>query len=250
MHSRNQVLLPRLDTKFAYFLWLLLGDGYVADLRVSLLYLVGHLVDERDFYDRLVVPLVSKLFGLRAHACIRRGQQAYAIQIHSINLIQYLRSEIGFSTRGMPKVVPQIILASSAAIKRAFLAGLFDADGCLVFAMSHGSFRYPRIEIKSVDKSIIEAVCKMLSDLGFRATIRKSAESWVASVNGEAQLEKWMTYIGSHNIKHLSKYLLWKESGFCPPHTSMPERLCMLRLNPDNFYHALLGRTGIDVNSF
>ncbi|HEV2226075.1 MAG TPA: LAGLIDADG family homing endonuclease [Nitrososphaerales archaeon] len=242
--------MSRLDTKFAYFLGLLLGDGYVGDLRVSLLYLVGHLVDERDFYDRLVVPLVSELFGLRAHAYVRRGQQAYALQIHSINLIEYLRSKIGFSIRGMSKVVPKVVLASSAAIKKAFLAGLFDADGCLVFAKSHGSYRYPRIEIKSVDKSIIETVCKMLRDLGFRATIRKSAESWVASVNGEAQLEKWMSHIGSHNIKHLSKYLLWKESGFCPPHTSMPERLHMLHLNPDNFYHALVGRTGIDVNSF
>jgi len=222
MHRRNQVFLPRLDTKFAYFLGLLLGDGYVGDLRVSLLYLVGHLIDERDFYDRLVIPLVSKLFGLRPHAYIRRGQQAYALQTHSINLITYLKSEIGFSTRGTRKVVPQIILASSAAIKRAFLAGLFDAVGCLVFAKSHGSYQYPRIEIKSVDRSIIEAVYKMLGDLGFRATIRKSAESWVASVNGEAQLEKWMTDIGSHNIKHLSKYLFWKESGFCPPHTSVP----------------------------
>ncbi len=250
MRHRNQLLLPRLDTTLAYFLGPLPGDGYVGDIHVSLLYLVGHLVDERDYYDRLVIPLVSKIFGLRPHAYIRRGQLAYALQIHSIKLIEYLRSEIGFSTRGMPKVVPQIILASSAAIKRAFLAGLFDADGCLVFAKSHGSYRYPRIEIKSVDKSIAGAVHRMLCELGFRATIRKSAESWVVTVNGDAQLEKWMTSIGSHNIKHLSKYLVWKEFGSCLPHTTMPERLEALHLNLDNFYPTLLERTGIDINFF
>lgn len=251
MPRRNQVLLPRLDTTLAYFLGLLLGVGYVGDTRVSLIYLVGHLIDERDYYDRLVIPLITKLFGLHPHSYIRKGQLAYAVQLHSINLIEYLRSEIGFPTHGSPKVIPQIILNSSDAIKRAFLAGLFDSDGCLVFSLkSYGSYRYPTLEIKSVDKSIIQAVCKMLNELGFRSPIRRSAESWVASVNGEAQLQKWMSSIGSHNIKHLSKYLLWKERGTCPPHTTMPERLKALNLSLDTFYPTLLERTGIDINSF
>jgi len=209
MPRRHLVLLPQLDTRFAYFLGLLLGDGYVGDIRDSLLYMVGHLIDERDYYDRLVIPLISKLFGLYPHTYVKKGQLAYAINFYSINLIKYLRSEIGFPVHDLPKVVPRIILVSSEAIKKAFLAGLFDADGCLVFSLkSYGSYCYPTIEIKSVDKSIIEAVFTMLGELGFRATIRKSAESWVASVNGKAQLQKWMTSIGSHNIKHLSKYLL------------------------------------------
>jgi intein/homing endonuclease len=251
MSRRHQVLLPQLDTTLAYFLGLLLGDGCIGDTRNSLFYMVGHLIDERDYYDRLVIPLITKLFGLQPHSYVKRGQLAYAVSFHSINLIEYLTSEIGFPAPDLPKTVPGTILGSSEVIKRAFLAGLFDADGCLVFSLkSYGSYRYPTIEIKSVDKSIVESVFTMLGELGFRATIRKSAESWVASVNGEAQLEKWMTSIGSHNIKHLSKYLVWKNCGSCPPYTNVPERLKTLHLNLDSFYPALLERTKIDINSF
>jgi intein/homing endonuclease len=249
--ANRQVILPRLDAAFAYFLGLLLGDGYVGDERNSVIYLVGHLTDEREYYDRVVIPLISRLFGIHPYSYVRKGQQAYAVHFKSNLLVEYLRSEIGFPIRGVTKLIPRVVMNSPTCIKKAFLAGMFDSDGSLFFSLkSYGSYRYPTVEIKSVDKSIVEDLAELLGELGLRASLRRSAESWVVAVYGDAQLRKWMDLIGSHNIKHLSKYLLWKKSGSCPPHTSMPERLEALRLDKESFYPALLERTGIDVSSF
>lgn len=247
----KQVTLPKLNSRFAYFLGLLLGDGCLGAMRAPVIHLVGDLIDERDYYDRIVVPLISRLFGRNPHPHIKKGQQAYAVEFYSRQLVEYLVSEIGFPGQGMPKSIPQIIRTSSAKIKRSFLCGLFDADGSLIFSLkSYGSYCYPAVEIKSVDRTIIEVAREMLLGLGLRATIRKSAESWVVSVNGTVQLERWMKLIGSHNIKHLSKYLLWRNAGPWFPHTKTPERLMALHLNYENFYHELQSRTGLDALSF
>jgi hypothetical protein len=51
-------------------------------------------------------------------------------------------------------------------------------------------------------------------------------------------LEKWMSEIGFHSSKHLTKYSLWKKYGFCPAKTSTPERILMLegKLDPHSWY--------------
>ena len=247
----RRVTLPAIDERFAYFLGFLLGDGCLGRLSDPYLKLVGDLVDERDYYDRFLVPLILGLFGIGVRPRIKKGQQAYEIAFARKQLIEYLVSKIGFPGWGEAKFIPEVIRKSSDAVKCAFLSGLFDADGTLVFSLkTYGSYCYPTVEIKSVDLSIVNTTKEMLTQLGFMASIRKSAESWVVSVNGIAQLEMWMKLIGSHNIKHLSKYFLWKEHGSCPPYTKLPERLSSLHLNPESFYYALKTKMGIDALSW
>ncbi len=247
----RQIVLPELNESLAYFLGFLLGDGFLGAIIKPVIYFSGDLIDELDFYTRVVIPLISRLFGRDTHTHVKKGQQAFGVAFNSRQLIEHLTSNIGYPEHGSPKLIPRIIRNASPNIRRAFLCGLFDADGTLVFSLkSYGSYCYPTIEIKSVDRAIADAAREMLIELGFKATIRKSAESWVVSLNGEALLERWMKLIGSHNIKHLSKYLLWKEYGSCPPHTRVPERLIALHLDYERFYPELSSRTGINALSF
>lgn len=247
---RVGVVLPSLNRAFAYFLGFLLGDGFVGDKHNHLIYLVGHLTDERDFYDRVMVPLVKDLFNIAPRAFVKPGQDAYAVCFGSVQVVRYLKA-IGFPLVAFRKFIPEVILRASPEIIRSFLQGLFDADGCLVFARrNYKTHRYPTIEIKSVHKEVADCVARMLTELGFRAPVRKSAESWVVSINGDAQLDKWMTEIGSRNIKHLSKLLVYRRFGSCPAHTTTPERLRKLAVGFEGFYLALLKETGINVLSF
>jgi intein/homing endonuclease len=247
---RVGVVLPSLGRPFAYFLGFLLGDGFASENYNHLVYLVGHLTDERDYYDRVIVPLIKELFNIEPRAFVKKGQDAYAVCFGSVQVIAYLK-KIGFPLIAFQKFIPNPILGSSPEIIRAFVQGLFDADGCLVFSKkNYKTYRYPTVEIKSVHKEVADCVVTMLKDLGFRASVRKSAESWVANVNGNEQLEKWMADIGSRNIKHLSKFLLYRRIGSCPPHETTPERLQKMGLGLENFYLALSRETGINVLSF
>ena len=247
---RSGVALPSLNRPFAYFLGLLLGDGYASEDYNHLVYIVGHLTDERDYYDRVIVPLVERLFNIRPRAFVKKGQDAYAVSFGSVQVVKHLK-EMGFPLVAFQKFIPDIIRRSPDGILRAFLQGLFDADGCLVLSKkTYKTHSYPTVEIKSVHRNLIACVVEMLRGLGFRATLRKSAESWVASVNGRKQVDKWMLEIGSRNIKHLTKFLLFKRTGLCPPHTTTPDRLEMMGLGYEGFYRALLRETGIDVLSY
>lgn len=195
--DQRQVKLPRVDGSFAYFLGVLLGDGSVGSPSRPIIYLVGHSIDERDYYDKVIIPLITKLFGIKPYSYLRKGKLAYATHFRSRSLVEYLASKIEFPTQGRTKFIPGLIRNSSPEIKRAFIAGLFDSDGCLVLSKkTYRTYCYPTVEIKSINKPVISYVSETLKELGFRASIRKSAESWVSSVNGSEELDRWMSLIG------------------------------------------------------
>jgi len=52
------------------------------------------------------------------------------------------------------------------------------------------------------------------------------------------QVNKWFDMISSKNPKHLTKYQVWKEFGFCPPHTTLDQRKQILKkeISPYSFY--------------
>ncbi len=52
---------------------------------------------------------------------------------------------------------------------------------------------------------------------------------------GKEQLELWMKKIGFNSRKHLTKYLVWKKFGFCPPNTTLPERELILKGELDSY---------------
>ena len=60
---------------------------------------------------------------------------------------------------------------------------------------------------------------------------------------GEKNLKLWMDKINFNNFKHLSKYLIWKQYGFCPPKTNLKQREEILseKLDPYSFYKNGLG---------
>ena len=235
-----------MTTRFAYFLGVLLGDGSLGGLLRPTVYLVGHLIDERDYYDRVIIPLMAGLFNVSPYSYVRKGQQAYATHFKSKRVVEFLASTLGFPTHGSAKFIPVALLRGSGGVIKALICGLFDSDGCLVFSKKHREiYSYPTIEIKNVSKSMILEIVGILRELGFRASMRKSAESWVAAVNGDVQVDQWMKRIGSRNIKHLSKYLLWKRQGSVQPHTHTPQRLELLHLDYDGFFRALKVETEV-----
>lgn len=219
-----------MSEKFAYFLGVLLGDGSVGSVRRATIYLVGDLVEERGFYDYFLIPLVKELFKINPYSYVRKGKSAYAIHFKSKRLVEYLVSGLGFPNEGMEKYLPKSITLFPERIRLAFIRGLFDADGTIVFSQkTYPSHQYPTVEIKTVSYRLGLSVKQILVTAGFRASLNRSAESWIVRINGSEMLELWMEKVGSRNAKHLTKYLVWKKNGFCPPKTTLLLRMALLR---------------------
>jgi intein/homing endonuclease len=180
----------------------------------------------------------------------------YAIFMRVSRICDFL-NEVGFpiGRKALIARVPKIIVDADEDVQKAFLRGYFDADGCLSFerklkgravAFKRTYHYYPRITLASISKGLISTDIKqMLENVDTRYNIRKRKlgekekhESYLAVVNGAIQLESWMRKIGSSNPVHITKYNVWKRFGFCPPKTTLNQRLAMLtgKLDPKIFY--------------
>ncbi len=225
------VNIPELSPEFAYFLGLLLGDGSVMESKPTIA-LTGHEVDEEEFCMNVLLPLITTLFGFTPRVYKPRGIHAYRIMFDSRKLVTFLIHEIGFPHGQAPKRIPEVILTASLETQIAFVRGLFDADGSVIFSKkTYSQYSYPSVETKSTSRPVLSEIEPILSRLGFRVSIGRSVESHVLRINGREMLDRWFEVVGSKNIKHLSKYRVWKKLGYCPPQTNVPNRLALLQGN-------------------
>lgn len=221
--------IPRLGLPLAYFLGYFLGDGYTSAAGNRIIGMSCHSIDEEHFCRMILVPLITKLFGIRP-SVHKKNQNAFAITFVSKKVLSYLTSEISIPLGQAKKTVPGWVAQSSMKTKVAFIRGLFDADGSLIFSRkTYPKEIYPSLELKSVDHDILEWVAGVLLELGFRVSLGRSVEIWVLRINGREMLTRWMKKIGTENLKHTSKYEVWQRLGYCPSGTTVPERLRLLR---------------------
>jgi len=153
------------------------------------------------------------------------------------------------------RVPTTIMETNDMAIRKAFLRGYFDADGCMSFEkgfhVKNSKFKrthhyYPRIAMASVSRDLIYLDIKfLLESINFRCRIhddkprgKTKRTTYVLVLKGSQQFERWMLEIGSSNPVHLTKYQVWKKFEFCPTRTTLAQRLAMLssELDPEFFY--------------
>jgi hypothetical protein len=62
-------------------------------------------------------------------------------------------------------------------------------------------------------------------------------------LSGWDGINAWLERFGLANAKHLSKLLIAQKYGYCPPHTSLDERLAIIagEIDPETFYGQRLG---------
>lgn len=206
----------------------MLRDGCTSEKKPAI-QMVCHAIDEKEFCLHFVLPMIRRLFRVKPTLYKKKGKLAYGMSFGSRALISHLADKYDFPLGEAPKRVPPPILQASLGIQKHFVRGLFDADGTLVFSKkTYSKHQYPSIELKNKHREFLLEVERMLDGLGFRTSIGKSVESWVLRINGREMLILWMRVIGSANLKHTSKYLVWRKSGYCPPATTVPERLGLL----------------------
>jgi len=249
---RTGVKVPtKLDSDLAYFLGIHLGDGNMENCRkyyYSLEY-SGHLIDEYDFYTIQITHLFKKLFNkdLRLYKVFREEGNFLRLCTQSKAIFTFLNTSIGVVYG--PKIqagIPFILKQSPYVLD--FLKGFADADFSLAFKKRDKDLHYyPVISIQSSNTKLIVEINDLLKKNGFQTythlnfpkkRYEKIHISNELDLNGVEELNKWIKLIGFNSRKHLTKYLVWKKYGFCPPYTTLPQREQILKreLDPYSFY--------------
>ncbi|MFQ6129787.1 MAG: LAGLIDADG family homing endonuclease [Candidatus Hadarchaeaceae archaeon] len=216
----------------------LLGDGYVYykpphhHIEIS-----GNATDDRPYLEnylsKLLQNLVSKEIHLYEH--YDRKGKSIRLTVYSKELVTYLINEIGL-VYGKKKAeiaeIPKQLFRARWNKTKLILRGFVDTDGCLFFCQK-GTYKkhsYPMIEMRSASPKLLNQFQNLLQSNGFNPRLRsvksryKSKASYLY-LSGEKQLSKWIYEIGFRNPKHMTKYQVWKQIGYCSPGTALKERL-------------------------
>jgi len=231
--------------KHAEFVGLHFGDGSLIwrkgtnRLRFQLR---GDATTDRDHYEKFVIPLCNELIGVPilgrpVNTVFDKNRNCFGVYLESAKLNDFFE-ELGVPIGVKGELsIPQWI-KSNSDFSKAFIRGMFDTDGGMFFRRNNtAKSRLQKVihaNICSTSKVLIQEISNHLSEFQIKhyLIIRKKS-------NGEKNaylidtykphVEKFMTIIGSHNPKHISKYRIWQKYGFCPSRTTPTQRQQILK---------------------
>lgn len=197
------ITIPKLDTDIAWFFGLLFGDGYVYpnfendgfNAAVSISVHIDDVVIANKAKE------VLERFGV--NVTIQKASGNWAnVRATSKQLAWYLSK---FKTANAELKTPDFILNGTKEIRAAFLAGLFDADGC--------SKNRPKILVASVYESFSKEIQNIYASLSIptRHEIKKDyeqriAKGWQPIYNLRLVGERSITMCEQIVMPHSKKY--------------------------------------------
>ncbi len=261
-------MLVKRNANTAELVGLSFGDGgltYRKNSNRVKFQLRGDLREEKENYVCYIAPLFNKeimipLFNRKVGFVFNKRKNFYGISVESVNIekpLNYLGIPSGVKEE---LFIPDWIKEKEVYLKR-FVRGFFDTDGTIYcqrnYSIKNNRFHTQiKISLTSTSKNLIEEIYKILKSLNFKCYILKRnsyigpdgfvrKNSFTLRLGGGIQINKWFDKIGSKSQKHLTKYLIWKEYGFCPPKTSLEERKKILKkqLSPYNYYAGMPERS-------
>lgn len=243
--------MKKLTPELAEVLGMFAADGC---LQKDYICMWGNITEDRDYYDKIVCPLFSKVFERNITAHEKRSNSVYGFYLCSKEIVKFFK-ELGFTKNKTYTVkVPDIIMKSpNPKIQAAFIRGFVDCDGNINFLKRKGKYSlfkikfntYPRIEFNVVSKEIIEGIRILLNRLEINHTKHlvknnkpNESDQHKISIRGIKRIEKWIEKIGFNNPAQYTKYLIWKKFGFCPTRTTIKQRKLILKneISPFSFY--------------
>lgn len=243
----------KLNANIAEIVGFFVADGC---LQKNYICFWGNLSEDRNFYDYYLKKLFKQSFDINIKPHEKKSNSVYGFYVCNKEILNFFKKDLGFNpgSKTYSVRVPEIIMGNEDnLIIAAFIRGFCAGDGCLTFGKCYGNCKeilskintYPRIQLVSVSKDLIEDISVLLNRLGIKHFISKrnsrkvnEVDSYLLQISGKKRLEKWMEIIGFSNANHQTKYEIFKKHGFVPPFTTYEDRKKILKgeICPFSFY--------------
>ncbi|HXF36299.1 MAG TPA: LAGLIDADG family homing endonuclease [Actinomycetota bacterium] len=162
--SRQLALPEKWDEELAHYLGWLVGDGSISGDVVTTVY--GSPEDRDEILPRHL-ELLTRINGGRAPKPSLQANGTVQLRLTRRPLARFFEALGVKPGRAADKEVPWSVFEAPEDIQRAFLRGLFDADGCVV-DLTNGT-RYVGLGSKS--RELLRGVQMLLSTLGIASRI-------------------------------------------------------------------------------
>lgn len=250
--ARGVRLPPRVSPELAEETGIHIGDGYMGIFEKHGVYkwnIAGHLHEDKLYLTHYVIQLEKSLYGL--------NPTYIHYDKHLMDLTYVPKTVVLFkSLLGLPVGkkegidIPKIFIKNDDLTKHC-LRGIVDTDGYVTFQKKRSNVHYyPRVTILSSSKPLILTIQRfLLSKLKLRVNtsfnkryksiFRRRKPIHVLHICGQKNFESWMRIIGFSNPANLTKFMIWKQHGFCPPNTTINQRIAIIAglIYPESYYH-------------
>lgn len=204
-----------LNADVAELLGLHAGDGYVS---CGVWGIRCNLRDEK--MAQHIVLLVRSVLGVEP--CVRIRQNTYEIRSGQQQAVKFFY-RYGFvegKKAHTVRVPRQILKTDNLEIAKAFLMGLFSADGSFSFRKSDYS---SRVDLSVRSKSLRDEFVELCARIGFPFnicdsirvkrgfTIKSTGAFFNANLTSEKYVLAWMESIGTLCDAHLRKFRMWQQ---------------------------------------
>lgn len=241
----KKVKIPNEFTpELANLIGILLGDGniYIDNKKYeNQISCTGHLFDEKEWYLKDIQPPFIDLFNIKPdlYEDKRKNNSSIKLMFRSKAIVTFFTKVIGMTSGKKDKCgIPKILMETSN-FRKDFLRGFIDTDFSLSFSKRkpNNIHKHPRITIQTSNTNLAKQVNSLIQLEGFKTYSRykfqkirrgKKLNSNEISINGKENLKKWIKEISFSSPKHITKYLIWKKYGFCPPYTTLAQREAIL----------------------
>jgi len=200
------------DMDLAYETGLHIGDGSLCIDNKSTHRLIyyGNNKTEREFFNKVIIPLIERLYGFRPR--LENFENSCFIRIGSKELVEFKSKILGLPIGNKEKLIslPKIFLSNKELLCN-LLAGIFDTDG----SICKNRRKYPRISLVLKNELVINEIRNILLELDITSTIWKSSYfdkrinkteiRWYLYVNGIKNFKLFMNKIKLRNPNHLNR---------------------------------------------
>jgi DNA replicative helicase MCM subunit Mcm2 (Cdc46/Mcm family) len=171
--AKNSVMI---DEFLARTWGYLIGDGGAEKYKIN----VYFNEEEQDLLPLILAPL-EKMYGKHAKSATRASNRGL-IDGRIVNRTQEITVKIFYSKRMAEffnlvkqplRVIPDEILSSKNTVLSAFLAGLFEADGCIIITQNKDRTPKPRVQLKSSSHQLLLDVQTLLLRFGISARVHE-----------------------------------------------------------------------------
>ncbi len=247
-----------MNNKIAEFLGWYFGDGCLSTKGGrNQFFITGDLTEELQFYQEVIVPTFNQIFNneIQRKAQLRKYPSigVCGIYVFDKKFVQHLIKT--FQLKPGKKLFVTIPHFETIEEKKYFVRGLFDTDGSIYFSRSHfktkkptfcNTFHYkPTIKLATISQNLIDYVYLTLKEMDFSPRLytprrQREHENIMYSVvlDLKNDVSRWIEEIGFLNHKHNTKIEVWKKFNFCPPYTTIKDRIKILKgeVDPNSDY--------------
>jgi hypothetical protein len=247
-----------MNNKIAELLGWYFGDGCLSTKGGRNQFsITGDLSEELQFYREVIVPTFNQVFkgNIKKEIMVREYPSVgvCGIYISGKDFVQHLVKT--FQLKPGKKLFVNLPNFETIEQKKYFIRGLFDTDGSIYFGRSHfktkiltfcNTFHYkPIIKLATISQNLIYYVYSTLKEMGFSPRLytprrQRDYENIMYSVvlDLKDDVNRWIDEIGFLNPKHKTKIKIWKQFNFCPPYTTIKDRIQILtgEIDPYSYY--------------